>query len=177
MTSPKVIQDYIKNCKKCVVVDKPPSIFRIYERYVPKPLKTLVISESPPPGRKKNYIYNLGEGDRLRRVLAKVFEVPEENVIDFLMRQGIFWSTAIKCRPISKSKLEEMRRKCVEVLKLELSILKPRRVVALGKVAIKSISEVPLAGIKVIEYYHPLYVVRFRRSELTVLRKVLLGRE
>ncbi len=163
----------------CEVVDKPPCIFRIYERYLPKDLRTLVVSESPPPGRKRDYIYNLSSRDRLRRVLSKVFGVNESEVINYLMSNGVFWSTAIKCRPLSKSHLKFMRSNCVYVLTEEIRVLKPRRIVALGRYAWESVNEAlvkaGVPNVDVVKHYHPLYLSRFLRSELPRLKYLIIG--
>lgn len=172
------IQEVISKCSKCLVVDKPPCVFKIYERYLPKELITLVVSESPPPGRKQDYIYNLESRDRLRRVLGEVLGIDEGEVINYLMNHGIFWSTAVKCRPISKSYLRGMRRNCVYVLTEEIKRLRPKRIVALGRYAWESVDEALTKlnlRINVVKHYHPLYLRRFMKWKLLKLRSILLS--
>ena len=167
------IHDLIASCRKCEFVDKPFCTQRVYERFLPKRLRVLVVSESPPPGQKPDYLYNLSHPDRLRRVLAKTFGTQEAQLTSFLVKHGIFWTTAVKCRPPSKKEVEAMRKNCLEVLRLELEKLKPKRVVALGKVALNSLGELGVtpAG----KHHHPLYLARFRRRELGILKDLILG--
>ena len=173
----ELIHNIIQNCRKCSYIDKPPCKYKIYHRYLPKQLHTLVISESPPPGRKNDYIYNLNRSDRLRNTLAKAFGVKQDEVIETLIKHNIFWTTAIKCRPWSKRGLEYMRRNCISILQHEIELLKPKKIIALGRTAWKSISELNITGIKIQRYYHPLYVIRFRRNELFILKNIILDNE
>lgn len=171
----RVVQEVICSCKKCVVVDKPPCIYRIYDEYLPGKVRVLVVSESPPPGFKSDYIYNVSRRDRLRQVLAVVFGVPQDRVTDLLVENGVFWSTAVKCRPVSKGYIESMRRNCVDILDLEIKHLTPKKILALGVVAWKSIEELNVEGIPIVKHYHPLYLARFDRGRLPVLKRLILG--
>ena len=172
----KLISMLIKNCKKCSYVDKPPCIFKIYEKFLPKRLKTLVISESPPPGAKRDYLYNLENNDRLRKVLAKAFGCKEKDVVKLLIKNNVFWTTAIKCRPLSFKNLEEMRKNCLEILKKEIEILKPKRIVVLGKrVGWKSIKELSIKNIEIKKEFHPLYLARFKKERIKKLKDLVFG--
>lgn len=171
---PSSIREAVESCRKCVVIDKPPCIYRVYEKFLPTSIETLVVSESPPPGRKEDYIYNLGSRDRLRSVLAYILGVREDSVPEKLLNHKIFWTTAVKCRPISKSMIESMRRNCVPILELEVVSLSPKRILALGTVAWKSIEELEVK-VPVEKFYHPLYLARFRRGEFWKLKKLLLN--
>ncbi len=174
--NPVEVQEAIMRCRRCSYIDKPPCRFRIYENYVPPVVRVLVVSESPPPGRKDDYIYNTSRRDRLRSALAKAFQVPENQVIGVLLEHGVFWSTAVKCRPLSKSVLEEMRRNCLEILTVEVETLRPERIVALGTMAWKSVEDLGLEErLRVDRHYHPLYLARFQRHRLGELKQLILG--
>ena len=169
------LHEIIESCNKCIYIDKPPCIYRIYEKFLPRRVKTLVISESPPPGLKKSYIYNLNYTDRLRRVLAKAFNITQDKVINLLLENSIFWTTAIKCRPPTFKHLEVMRRNCLEILRIEIEILKPKKIIALGKrVAWKSVDQLNIKCVKVMKEHHPLHIVRFKREKLPLLKKIIL---
>ncbi|MEM0355148.1 MAG: uracil-DNA glycosylase family protein [Desulfurococcaceae archaeon] len=180
----KLIRE-ISECSRCgrFVIDKPCLIHDIYRKFMPPKPRALVISESPPPGPKKDYLYNIGEYDRLRQALAKTFEIPENEVINYLYNKHVFWTTAIKCRPISEKQLEAMgikinfrekfletlRINCRKLLDLEIKIIKPNVIVALGTKAKKSLIELNLKPH--LSCYHPLYYSR--RGELNKLRSIL----
>ncbi len=168
-----VIEREIFRCSACRFIDKPYCIYGPYRRFLPEDVRVLVVSESPPPGKKPDFIYNIQHFDRLRNVLARVFGVRQEEVPEFLKRNGIFWSTAVKCRPPSKSDIEKMRRNCTRILRFEIEVLKPKKIVALGVVAQKSLSEIS-PDIEIVKHYHPLYLARFRKRELPVLKKLIL---
>ena len=168
------IEKVILQCSKCRVVDKPPCIFKVYRKYLPNNLRTLIVSESPPPGLKSDYLYNLSHGDRLRNILAKVFKVNEKEVVNILTKKGIFWTTAIKCRPYSRRELEFMRRNCREILLYEIKSLNPKKIVALGTIAWKTLDELNIQDIQVYKYYHPLYLARFNKQNLETLKRIIL---
>lgn len=176
MRGPEV-QTAIASCGRCKFVDKPPCLHRVYERFLSPRLVTLVISESPPPGPKPDYLYNLGGRDRLRSVLARVFGVDEREVPVFLARHGVFWTTAVKCRPPSRADVEPMRARCVSILRLELEVLRPRRVVALGRAAWRSVEEAGASRLLACKHYHPLFLARFMKRGLPELRRCVLGRD
>ncbi len=157
-------------------MDKPPVKYKIYEEFLPSEVSLLVISESPPPGEKPDYLYNLGHPDRLRSLLSKVLGVPEKEVPAFLKSRGIFWTVAVKCRPRSKRDLKEMERNCLEVLREEIYALKPRRILALGKVAERGIRKIE-PEFPVSFDRHPLYMARFEREGLKRIKRELMGKE
>ncbi|NPB00845.1 MAG: hypothetical protein GXO10_05670 [Crenarchaeota archaeon] len=165
----------IESCHRCSIVDKPYVKYSPYLKYLPEKINILVISESPPPGKKNDFIYNLSCRDRLRRVLAHTLEIEEEQVPSFLKKNNIFWTTAVKCRPLNKNLIEEMRRRCVRILRREIEILNPRIIVALGKIAWKSIDEIS-PSITIIKEYHPLYIWRFQKDRLLNIRNILTMR-
>ncbi|MEM0380698.1 MAG: uracil-DNA glycosylase family protein [Desulfurococcaceae archaeon] len=156
----------IKKCNLCrgLYVDKPCIIHRIYDKYLPSKPLVFVVSESPPPGFKQDYLYNNFRKDNLRIVLSRIFNIDERDVIEYLVKKHVFWSTAVKCRPLysdrnKKNKyVEIMRRNCREILSYEINVLKPEITVALGNVALKSFREI---GLKPdFQAYHPLYYRR-----------------
>lgn len=158
----------INLCSKCggLVIDKPCLIHSIYRKYIPNKPLILAISESPPPGHKKDYLYNTEQRDRLREALAEAIGINEKEVIKFLYSKHIFWTTAVKCRPVSKETLEDLRRNCRSILELEIATLQPDVIVALGRTAQRSLSELNIKPD--LSCYHPLYYSR--RKNLNELR-------
>ncbi len=152
---------------RCNFIDKPFVEHSVYYRY--SDVNVLVLSESPPPGKKPDFLYNLGHRDRLRKTLAKFFGLSEEELIRRLINRGVLWDMAVRCRPPSRRALAEMARRCSYVTKLVIEKLKPARVVVLGSVAKNQIEEVAkicsYRPREIVHDYHPLYVIRFRRSE------------
>lgn len=148
----------IKNCDLCsgMYIDKPCLTHNIYHKFMPSRLAALVVSESPPPGNKKDYLYNIFNRDNLRDVLAKILGLNNSEVVYYLVSKRIFWTTAVKCRPRDKNSIEAMRKNCVNILRFEINTLNPSLIVAFGKTAQKSIREIrPRA--EVFETNHPLY--------------------
>ncbi len=174
-----MIEKIILSCDKCsTVVDKPYVLYNPYRRYLPNRVRLLIISESPPPGHKRDFIYNLESRDRLRNVMSRILEVRDVELPEYLKNNGIFWSTAIKCRPLDKRYLEDMRKKCVDILRHEIELLRPNAILALGRVAWRSIDEClrdsPMRSITVYRHYHPLYLYRFRRDKLCEIRNLII---
>lgn len=168
----EILIKLIEDCNKCEIVDKPFVKYRVYEKYLPNKVETLVISESPPPGFKNDFIYNIEHFDRLRQVLSKIFNISEREIVEFLKSNGIFWTTAIKCRPKRKKNLEMMRRNCLEVLRSEIECLNPSKIIVLGKIAWKSINDLKIENVSILRHYHPLYLARFKKTRLTELREL-----
>ncbi len=175
MTGELLVERMIRECKKCRVTGKPFIEHRVYKRFLPSRVRVLVVSESPPPGAKEDYLYNLACRDRLRIALGKAFNINEKKVPATLMGKEVFWTTAVKCRPPSRKDIEKMRRNCLSILGEEIRELKPQKIVALGTTAWRSISELGVKSVSVTRWFHPLYVIRFRRRELSQLKKLVLG--
>ncbi len=167
-----IIEDLIERCEECRVVDKPYVKFEVYRKYLPDRVKILIISESPPPGDKEDFIYNLNRKDRLRSTLSQIFNIDDNLIPSLLKKLRIFWTTAVKCRPIDKSYIERMRRKCLKILKIEIDVLNPEYLIALGKVAWRSVEELNV-GIPVVKHYHPLYLRRFMRDRLLDIKYII----
>ncbi len=172
------LQEIVCNCTRCVdhVVDRPFCKFRIYENWLPEKVTKLVVSESPPPGKKEDFLYNLGRFDRLRRFLSKIFQVPEQELLKLFRDFEIFWTMAVKCRPISKVSLRTMVKNCTHTLRLEIDITRPKLVILLGNTAKEAWKLLNLQNrdIEVRHFYHPLYIARFRRDLVEELKRVLL---
>ncbi len=171
-------------CSRCCSRGKPYLEHRVYELYAPEKLRVLVVSESPPPGATHSFLYNTSHPDRLRRLLSRVLGVEEWRVPEELRRAGVFWTTAVKCRPPNRRSLEKMADNCAVLLALELEA-KPEKVVLLGRLAQKVYEKAVTlyTGEIVWSVYrekHPLYVQRFERSRLedyiAWLRKLLTAR-
>lgn len=183
------LAEIIANCPKCSPVDRP--MVEVYQRWLPAEVRVLAIGESPPPGVKPNLLYNLEVEDRMRRSMAYILGVSYgREVLEALTSRGVFVTGSVKCRPRGRGEVESMRRRCTFTLKAELELLKPRRVVAMGRAAARSISEVlgleppsrlnePLkleaGGVEVAFTPHPNYIFRFRRDLASTLRELLLG--
>ncbi|RLF13725.1 MAG: hypothetical protein DRJ97_07540 [Thermoprotei archaeon] len=185
------LRELVASCEACSPVDKPLIKFEAYTRWLPKQVKVLAIGESPPPGFKESVFYNLEVYDRFRRAMKLVLGVKgDEEVLVFLKSRGVFITGAVKCRPRSRAELGSMRRSCVPMLRAELELLKPKRVVAMGRAAASSISEllgvepplrvedvkvVEAGGLEVAFTPHPNYIFRFRRDLAPKLRELLVS--
>ena len=167
----------VAECRECPYIDKPYIEHHVFELYAPQQLGVLVISESPPPGRKPDFLYNLEHSDRLRRLLAKAFSVPEQEVPRWLSSRGAFWAMAAMCRPPSKGLVKHMASRCRRVLAEIIELAKPRCIAVLGRVAEESYRAIS-SGLRyrparVLVDRHPLYVARFERHRLDSYLKAL----
>jgi len=171
----------LRTCSKCPFIDKPFLIHDVHRSWAPGDLKLLLITESPPPGHKPDFFYNLGKPDRLRRNLKVILglEVAESQVPVWLKEHDVFLTNAVKCRPIrpggrarDERLLRRMALNCSEILAHELGVLRPRRILVLGNIARLS-SEI--LGLKPYAVFpHPNFVVRFRRDMIPVMRETIL---
>ncbi|MCD6409396.1 MAG: uracil-DNA glycosylase family protein [Candidatus Verstraetearchaeota archaeon] len=186
------LEPAISSCTKCTCIDKPYVKHQAYSIWLPRKVEVLAIGESPPPGHKESFFYNLGCFDRLRQALKYAFKIDsDEQLLQELRDLGVFITAAVKCRPLSKKHIPAMRANCVKILQQEVEVLKPSRIVAMGSTALTSTAE--LYGLKMpdtvvgiykladspLEIYvlpHPLYLFRFRRELLHQL-KLLLSKE
>ncbi len=165
------VRTAIANCSSCndLVSSKPFIEYKVYENYAPSELRVLIVSESPPPGNTQSFLYNTSSFDRLRRLLSRIFGVPENKVLDWLKSRNCFWSMAIKCRPKDKRYVRRMWLNCLPILRLEISA-RPQVVIALGRIAQRAVKTAlansDYEGITIHENYHPLYVQRFMRDYL-----------
>jgi uracil-DNA glycosylase family 4 len=181
----------IEACSLCRFVDKPLVKYEAYLRWLPDEVKVLAVGESPPPGLKESSLYNTTRFDRFRECMKLVLGLRGElEVLEHLKSSGVFVTAAVKCRPFSRSDLEAMRSSCLRWLEEELKLLAPRRVVALGRTASTSLSELlglkpprsmveggvaEAMGLEVCFTPHPNYVLRFRRDLVPMLRGLLLS--
>jgi len=165
----EIVEKLVRECRKCRFIDKPFLTHGVYERYRGIAIEVLVISESPPPGNKPDFLYNTGHRDRLRKVLSKYLGIEEERLLEEMRNRGVLWDMAARCRPPSKRDVVAMAMNCTSVTIAEIEALKPRTVIALGTVARKQLSRALSAcsykPVEVYEERHPLYVVRFAKSE------------
>ena len=187
--SPAVrLEELIASCQRCRVVDKPYVKYGVYG-WLPRRVKTLAIGESPPPGKKEGLLYNLQAFDRLRLSLKLVLNLQADGeVLETLRRLQVFFTAAVKCRPPSLRSLQAMRPNCVYLLREELRLLKPSRVVAMGRTAAASLSEIlnlkppetvreivklKVGGFEVAFTPHPNYLFRFGRHLIPQVRSLL----
>ena len=137
------LQNLIAECVKCAFIDKPFIRYQVYTHWLPSEVKILAIGESPPPGQKDSLFYNLKSFDRFRLSMKLILNVKDDlNVLKLLKSKNVFVTAAVKCRPLNKSKIEDMRRNCKYLLKTEIKLLKPKKIVAMGRTAALTISEV-----------------------------------
>ena len=187
MENAKRLESRIASCRRCPFVDKPFLLHRVYS-WLPSRVRVLAIGESPPPGRKEGSLYNLESFDRLRLSLSLLLGVRMEEVLETLRSSSIFFTAAVKCRPPDRRSLEGMRRNCVPLLKGELELLRPERVVAMGRFASASVGEIlglrppedlrgvvkeRKGGMEVFFTPHPNYLFRFGRDLIGEVRKTL----
>lgn len=193
MTSQKALSLHllVENCAECPFVDKPMVKYRAYLDWAPEEVRVLAVGESPPPGLKENVFYNTSRFDLFRECMKLVAGVEGDvELLALLKSSGVFVTGAVKCRPRSRREVREMRRACLPKLRAELRLLSPRRVVAMGRAASYSASELlglepprrlvevsaaRSGGLEVVFTPHPNYVFRFRRDLLPRLREALLS--
>ncbi|MEM4699892.1 MAG: uracil-DNA glycosylase family protein [Candidatus Nezhaarchaeales archaeon] len=166
--------------------------YRAYLDWLPEEVRVLAVGESPPPGRKETTFYNTSRFDLFRRCMKLVAGVEgDADLLALFKSSGIFVTAAVKCRPRSREGVEEMRRSCLPMLRAELRLLAPRRVVAMGRAASSSVSSLlgvqppgrlvgvsaaATEGVEVVFTPHPNYVFRFRRDLVPRLREALFNR-
>jgi uracil-DNA glycosylase len=182
------LEEGIRKCNLCNYVDKPFLKQSVYS-WLPEKVRVLAIGESPPPGRKEGSLYNLQRFDRLRLSLSLILKVEPREVLQFLRRSGVFFTASVKCRPPTRKSLPEMRKNCVPRLIEEIEVLRPQKIVAMGRFASTSIGEiykipVPRELTKIssarcrdLEIFftpHPNYVFRFARELSSKIAKILL---
>lgn len=180
----------VLSCELCRFVDKPLIKYEAYLRWLPDNVKVLAIGESPPPGRKEAVFYNTSRFDRFRECMKLVAGLCKDvDVLELFKSRGVFITGAVKCRPPSRDAIEAMRRNCLSKLRAELDLLSPLRVVAMGRTAASSISNLlevgpprsmveggrlRVNGLDVCFTPHPNYVLRFRRDLVPQLRSFIL---
>lgn len=184
------LESLIASCRRCPAVDKPYTKHHVY-RWLPSRVRVLAIGESPPPGRKENMFYNLEAFDRLRLSMKLILNLKGDlEVLQTLRKASTFITAAVKCRPPSVRNLAEMRAKCVFMLEEELKLLRPSRVVAMGRMAAASLSqilnlnqpptvrgvfELRVGSLQAAFTPHPNYIFRFRRDLAPKVRSLLLN--
>ena len=170
----------LRSCGRCRVLGRPFLAHRVYELWLPSRVELLLITESPPPGRKADFFYNLSRPDRLRRNMRAILglEVPEREVPAWLREHGVFLTNAVKCRPPAGERgyrderlLRQMALRCARHLALEVAILRPKHVMALGRIAGLAAEA---CGLELYAAFpHPNYVVRFGRHLIPSLREAI----
>ena len=183
-----IIEQLIASCGRCHIVDKPFVKHKVYS-WLPSRVEVLAVGESPPPGRKDNVFYNLKLFDRLRLSIKLILNMEDDgNVLRRLKKSSTFLTAAVKCRPQSLKDLQTMRRNCVYMLREELKLLRPARIVAMGRTASASIAEIlklnppptlneifetQVKSLKIAFTPHPNYVFRFRRDLAPKMKSLL----
>lgn len=187
------LEEIVENCDLCNVVNKPYIQCKVYTYWLPSITEKLVITESPPPGIKENFFYNLNRNDRLRSILKKLLRLEEMSdlkFLQFLKDNRIFLTNSVKCRPYSKRDLEDMRRRCIYVLTREIKLMKPQIIIAMGKSAIKSLNQIlnmkfrlenneyfrvyNINDYKIVITLHPLYIWRFLHNRIDKISNNLI---
>ena len=177
----RTLEEAIRACGKCEVLGKPFVEHAVYRLWLPREVRLLLVAESPPPGQKEDFFYNLDRPDRLRRNLRAILglELGDAGLLEWLREHGIFLTGAVKCRPRRPERgyrderlLKRMALNCSDVLALELELLKPERVLALGRVA-RTLIEHLRPDVPVDFFPHPNYIVRFKRDVMPALREAI----
>lgn len=187
----RLLEEAVIKCQKCAIIEKPFAKYSAYSKWLPQRVKTLAVGESPPPGQKNSFFYNLESFDRLRLSLKlMVGELRAEDIqlLKTLFDRGVFITASIKCRPPSRKALPEMRKNCVWMLKKELNLLKPKRLVAMGRYAAESVHDIlgieppksllevsvcRIDDLEVVYTPHPNYIFRFGRRLAPKVREHL----
>jgi uracil-DNA glycosylase len=183
-----IMEQLIASCGRCHIVDKPFVKHKAYS-WLPSKVEVLAVGESPPPGRKDSVFYNLRLFDRLRLSMKLILNIEDDgDVLRRLKRSSTFLTAAVKCRPPSLKELQPMRRNCVYTLREELKLLKPARIVAMGRTASASIAEIlklnppptlngifetEVKSLKIAFTPHPNYIFRFRRDLAPKMKSLL----
>jgi uracil-DNA glycosylase len=112
-------------------------------RLNPEKIKLVLISESPPPDPKNDYY----AGDEAQYSVTTRHAFTQAGVqadsINKLLRQGIYFTTAIKCAKTSYAIATGTVNKCSHILEKELSLfLNARTFLLMGDVAIKAINAI-----------------------------------
>lgn len=186
------LNELVENCNKCAFIDKPYVKYRTYFKWLPEDVRVLAVGESPPPKRKEDFFYNVDRFDRLRLAMKLIFDAPSDlELLNFLKGEGIFVSSAVKCRPLSKEKIPSMKLNCAKILQREMELLSPEVVVAMGvtaattaeaiydlslQPAVTQISKHQLGNVILFVSPHPIYIYRFRRDLIPRVRRILLRR-
>ena len=186
----KRLEAGVQRCNRCNYVDKPFLEHAVYS-WLPEKVRVLAVGESPPPGKKESSLYNLNKFDRLRLSLSLILGVEQKEVLDCLKRSGIFFTASVKCRPPTRKDLPQMRRNCVPRLIEEIEVLKPSRIVAMGRFAALSIGEIfnievppdltkltstRCQNFEIFFSPHPNYIFRFGRELCSKVAKILLSK-
>ncbi|MHC1586026.1 MAG: uracil-DNA glycosylase family protein, partial [Candidatus Hecatellaceae archaeon] len=136
------LESLISSCQRCTFIDKPFLKYGAY-RWLPAKVKVLAVGESPPPGKKESVFYNLEGFDRLRLALKLILNIwDDRGVLETLKENEVFVTAAVKCRPPGFGAIPKMRLNCTRILAEEIRLLKPRRLLAMGRTASASISEI-----------------------------------
>lgn len=185
------LNELVASCNLCSFVDKPMVKYRSYIEWLPEKVKVLAIGESPPPGTKESIFYNLSSFDRFRESMKLILGLSGDvEVLKYFKQRGTFVTPSVKCRPQSREEVWTMRKKCTSILEKELKLLKPSRVLAMGRAASTSISEIfrikPPTILKEAELAiqhlnhmelaftpHSNYIFRFNRNLASKIKNIL----
>ncbi|HDI02003.1 MAG TPA: hypothetical protein ENF78_06225 [Candidatus Bathyarchaeota archaeon] len=178
----KGLVEAIGNCSRCPFIDKPFLLYGVYENWLPRKVKVLLVAESPPPGPKADFFYNLALPDRLRRNIRTILGLPigEKEVPAWLKNAGAFLTCAVKCRPYQgratyrdEKAIRLMAIRCAPILALEVKALRPGKVILLGRIAEAAASVIGLEPYARLP--HPNFMVRFRRDLMPEARATILS--
>jgi len=170
----------IAKCSRCAFIDKPFLLHDVYGTWVPRKVKLLLVAESPPPGPKEDFFYNLAVPDRLRRNMRAILglTIGEREVPAWLRGAGAFLTCAVKCRPLQggtcyrdERTIRVMALRCAGILRLELSALRPEKVIIMGKVAEAAANMIGLEPYA--KFPHPNFIIRFRRDLIPTVRETI----
>ena len=180
MSKRSLLQELVKRCTACDFIDKPFLKYKVYDRWLPDITKLLIVVESPPPGRKETFFYNLDRWDRLRSNLSKILGIGNGGIelLIWLKERGAFLTDAIKCRPPSKAQIPRMYRLCSRILAKEIETLHPQALLLMGTTAKRTLrlalDEIDWLPTTIMELPHPNHVIRFRRDLIPKIRETLI---
>jgi len=169
----ETIQNEIEQCRRCEEAKVPylevPEKKRHPSFPPPQPTRLLFISVAPPCGG--SYFWDDTRPDGLRKglleALNEVLKKTGQRISDLseFREQGFFLVPAVKCPSCENGKdhhpASEAVKNCAEFLRKECEILSPERILALGKIPMRSVSEA--FNIKI-----PPRVERFREKPFWV---------
>lgn len=155
------LEDEVKNCKKCPLCqNRTNPVFGEGDVHA----ELMVVGEGPGADEDKQGRPFVGKAGQL---LTKMIEAMS------LKRENVYITNIVKCRPPeNRAPFKEEAAACIDYLKNQIELIKPKVIVCLGSVSAtyllntdKQISKlrgdfIDLQGIKVMPTFHPAYLLR-----------------
>lgn len=155
------LEDEVKNCKKCPLCqNRTNPVFGEGDVHA----ELMFVGEGPGADEDKQGRPFVGKAGQL---LTKMIEAMS------LKRENVYIANIVKCRPPeNRAPFKEEAAACIDYLKNQIELIKPKVIVCLGSVSAtyllntdKQISKlrgdfIDLQGIKVMPTFHPAYLLR-----------------